>query len=132
MWVIRPQLFFQYTLRPLMSTKVRYSRSAEDIPLDLVFFSAFEDSRVRTTGTMGSNGVRKLYEHSFVSTLYVGTTWQGGRPSWTVRRGATLSVLPRRQLHLYHSLQVHSTTKACLRIRLCRRSRTCITQGQPC
>ncbi len=49
--------------------------------------------------------------------------------SWT---GITLSLLPQRQLHLYHSLQLHSTTKACLRIRLCRRSRTCVTQGQPC
>jgi hypothetical protein len=53
--------------------------------------------------------------------------WQGGRLSWT---GATLSLIPQRQLHLYHSLQVHCKTKACLRIRLCRRSRTCITQGQ--
>jgi hypothetical protein len=56
--------------------------------------------------------------------------WQGGRLSWT----GALSVLPQRQLHLYHSLQAHSTTrtKACLRIRVCRLSRTCITQGQPC
>ena len=45
---------------------------AEDIPLNLVFFSAFEDLLLRTTGTMESNGIRKLYELSPVPTLYVG------------------------------------------------------------
>ncbi len=46
----------------------------QDIALNLVFFSAFEDLRLRTTGTMESNGIRKLYEpsESPVPTLYVG------------------------------------------------------------
>ena len=44
----------------------------EDIALDLVFFSSFEDLRLNLTGTMESNGVRKLYEPSPVPTLYVG------------------------------------------------------------
>jgi hypothetical protein len=46
---------------------------AEDIPLKLVFFSAFEDLLLQTTGTMESNGIRKLYEPSPVPTLYVGS-----------------------------------------------------------
>ena len=50
----------------------RYNNSSEDIPLDLVFFSAFEDLLLRITGTMESRGVRKLYEPSPVPTLYVG------------------------------------------------------------
>ena len=36
------------------------------------FFSAVEDLHLRFTGTMESNGIRKLYEPSPVSTLYIG------------------------------------------------------------
>jgi hypothetical protein len=35
-----------------------YGRCPDDIPLDLVFFTAFEDLRLQMTGTMESNGVR--------------------------------------------------------------------------
>jgi hypothetical protein len=49
-----------------------HNKYAEDIALNLVFFSAFEDLGLRTTGTMESNGIRKLYEPSPVPTLYVG------------------------------------------------------------
>ena len=37
-----------------------------------MFFSAFEDLRLRFTGTIESNRIRKLYEPSPVPTLYVG------------------------------------------------------------
>ena len=37
-----------------------------------VFFSAFEDLLLHTSGTMETNGIRKLYEPSPVPTLYVG------------------------------------------------------------
>ena len=50
----------------------RYNNSSEDIHLDLLFFSAFEDLLLRITGTMERHGVRKLYEPSPVPTLYVG------------------------------------------------------------
>ncbi len=46
----------------------RHISGPEDISLDLVFFSAIEDLRLQTAGTMESNGVRKLDEPS----LYVG------------------------------------------------------------
>ena len=49
-----------------------YCRCPDDIPLDLVFFSSFEDLHLHLTGTMESHGVRKLYEPSPVPTLYVG------------------------------------------------------------
>ena len=55
-----------------MQPKGRYNCSPDDIDLDLVFFSAFEDLLLRTTGTEESNGIRKLYEPSPVLTLYVG------------------------------------------------------------
>ena len=71
-WIVRPQLFFSCTLRPPDATVDRYNHSADDIPIDLVFFSAFEDLRLLFTGTMESNGIRKLYEPSPVPTLYVG------------------------------------------------------------
>ena len=38
----------------------------------MVFISSFEDLRLHLTGTMESNGVRKLYKPSPVPTLYVG------------------------------------------------------------
>ena len=51
-----------------------HNKNPADIPLNLLFFSAFEDLRLRTTGTMESNGIRKLCEPSPgpVPTLYVG------------------------------------------------------------
>lgn len=73
MWIVRPQLFFTCTVRPPHATRGRHNKYAEDIPLNLVFFSAFEDLLLRTTGTMESNGIRKLYEPSPVPTLYVGS-----------------------------------------------------------
>ncbi len=72
LWIVRPQLFFQCTVRPLQARADGYGRCPDDIPLDLVIFSAFEDQRLQMTGTMESNGVRKLYEPSPVPTLYVG------------------------------------------------------------
>ena len=36
----------------------------EEITLNLAFFSAFEDLRLQTSGTMESNGIRKLYQPS--------------------------------------------------------------------
>ena len=87
MWVVRPQLFFTCTVRPPHATRGRHNKYAEDIALNLVFFSAFEDLGLRTTGTMESNGIRKLYEPSPVPTLYVGRVedindwlWNFGRP----------------------------------------------------
>ncbi len=59
-------------MRPLNATRCRYNRYSEDMALDLVFFSAFEDLHLRTSGTMESNGIRKLYEPSPIPTLYVG------------------------------------------------------------
>jgi len=79
MWIVRPQLYFSCTLRPLNAAVDRYNNSSEDIPLDLVFFSAFEDLLLRITGTMERKGVR-IDSESFMSprlpspvpTLYVG------------------------------------------------------------
>ena len=71
-WIVRPQLFFQCTVRPLNAVKGRYNRYSDEITLDLVFFSPFEDLHLQTSGTMETNGIRKLYEPSPVPTLYVG------------------------------------------------------------
>jgi hypothetical protein len=50
----------------------RFNRSDEDIPLDLVFFSPFEELRLRTAGIIESKGIHRVYEPSPVPTLYVG------------------------------------------------------------
>ena len=50
----------------------RFNRSDEDIQLDLVFFSPFEELRLRTAGIIESNGIHRVYEPSPVPTLYVG------------------------------------------------------------
>jgi hypothetical protein len=72
MWIVRPQLFFSCTVRPLTARVDCYNNSPDDIPLDLFFLSAFEDLHLQFTGTMESNRIRKLYEPSPVPTLYVG------------------------------------------------------------
>jgi len=74
MWIVRPRLFFHCTLRPIGARTVagRWNRSDEDIQLDLVFFSAFEDLCLRTAGTMEANGIKKVYEPSPLPILYVG------------------------------------------------------------
>ena len=61
MSIVSPQLFFSCTLRPLTAKVDRYNHSPDDIPLDMVFFSAFEDLHLRFSGTMESNGIRKPY-----------------------------------------------------------------------
>ncbi len=55
MWFVRPQLFFHCTLRPIGTAADRFNRSDEDIPLDLVFFSPFEELRLKTAGIMERN-----------------------------------------------------------------------------
>ncbi len=74
MWLVRPELFFHCTLRPIGTAAGRFNSysSDEDIPLDLVFFSPFEELRLRTAGIMESKGIRRVYEPSPVPTLYVG------------------------------------------------------------
>jgi hypothetical protein len=38
-----------------------YNRCDEDIPLDLFFFSAVEELRLRTAGIMESKGIHRVY-----------------------------------------------------------------------
>ncbi len=61
MWFVRPQLFFHCMLRPIGTAAGSYNSSVEDIPLDLVFFSPFEELRLRTAGIMESKGIHRVY-----------------------------------------------------------------------
>ncbi len=72
MWFVLPQLFFHCTLRPIVTAAGRYNRSDEDIQLDVIFFSLFEQLRLRTARIMESKGIHRVYEPSPVPTLYVG------------------------------------------------------------
>ena len=54
---------------------------------------------------------------------------QRTRPSWA---GASLSLLSSWKCHVYHSIQVRSTTETGLRIRVRWRRKPGIAQGQPC
>ncbi len=54
MWFVRPQLFFHCTLRPIGARVGDRNSCDEDIPLDLIFFSPFEELRLRTAGIMES------------------------------------------------------------------------------
>ena len=67
----KPTLFLSYTYSMLVISQLYYVHIPDDIPLALVFFSAFEDLCLQMTGTMESNWVRKLYEPSPIP-LYVG------------------------------------------------------------
>ena len=72
MWFVRPQLFFHCTLRPIGARVGGHNRCDEDIPLDLIFFSPFEELCLRTAGFMESKEIHRVYEPSPVPTLYVG------------------------------------------------------------
>jgi hypothetical protein len=72
MWFVRPQLFFHCTLRPIGTAADSFNRSDEDILLNLIFFSPFEEPRLKTAGIMESKGIHRVYEPSPVPTLYVG------------------------------------------------------------
>ena len=72
MWFVRPQLFFHCKLCPIGARVGGHNRCDEDIPLDLVFFSPFEELRLRTAGIMESRGIHRVYKPSPVPTLYVG------------------------------------------------------------
>ncbi len=61
MWFVCPQLFFHCTLRPIGTVAGSYKSSDEDIQLYLVFFSPFEELRLRTAGIMESKGVHRVY-----------------------------------------------------------------------
>jgi hypothetical protein len=61
MWFVRPQLFFHCTLRLIGAVAGRFNRSDEDIPLDLIFFSPFEELRLRTVGIMELKGIHRVY-----------------------------------------------------------------------
>jgi hypothetical protein len=128
-------IFFRCTLRPVNETKGRYNRYSEDIDVDLFFFSAFEDFRLHSSGTMVTNGIRKLFEpsESPAGTCPDSIRWQDSRPLGS-GAGATLSVLSSWQRHLYHSKQVRCSTEPGLRIRVpvCRRRKPGIAQWQPC
>jgi hypothetical protein len=49
-----------------------YNCSDEDIQLELVCFSPFEELRLRTAGIMEWKGIHRVYKPSPVPTLYVG------------------------------------------------------------
>ena len=71
MWIVRPQLFFSCTLRPLNANKRDcYNSCQENIPLDLVFFSACEDLRLLAQWSQMALG--SCMNPLLPPTLYVG------------------------------------------------------------
>ncbi len=63
---------FHCTLRPKGTVAGSFNCSDKDIQLDLIFFSPFEEIRLRNAGIMESKGINRVYEPSPVPTLYVG------------------------------------------------------------
>jgi hypothetical protein len=64
--------FFHCRLCPIGTVAGSINCSDEDIPLDLIFFSPFEELCLRTAGIMESKEIHRVYEPSPVPTLYVG------------------------------------------------------------
>ena len=65
-WVVRPQLFFSCHLRPKRGRQRKspnYTYGADDIQVQLVFYSTFEPVVLPGGGTMEAVGVQKLYQH---------------------------------------------------------------------
>jgi hypothetical protein len=72
MWIVCPQLFFHCTLRPIGAVTGLFNPSDDDIQLELIFFSPFEELRLKAAGLMESKGIHRVYEPSTVPALYVG------------------------------------------------------------
>jgi len=74
-WIARPQLYFTCHLRPAngRQPKARHTYGKDDIPVELVFFSTFEELALSGSDPMKSRGVAKYYEPSPTPTLYVGS-----------------------------------------------------------
>ena len=73
-WASRPQLFFTCHLRPKdgrMPKTGRHKTGPDDVKVDLVFFSTFEELQLPIKGPMEDAGVVKLYEPSPTPCLYV-------------------------------------------------------------
>ena len=64
--------FSHCTLCPIGTGGGSINRSDEDIQLYRIFFSPFEELRLRTAGIIESKGIHRVYEPSPVPTLYVG------------------------------------------------------------
>jgi hypothetical protein len=61
MCFVRPQLFFHCTPRPIGTVAGSYNRSDEHILLYLVFFSPYEQLRLKTAGIMESKEIHRVY-----------------------------------------------------------------------
>ena len=63
-WIARPQLYFTCHLRPANGRQPKASRTygEDDIPVELVFFSTFEELALSGSDPMKSHGVAKYYE----------------------------------------------------------------------
>ena len=73
-WYARPQLLFTCYLRPKHGRAPKnpnYRYGPDDIHKHLVFFSTFEELKLRISGPMERAGVTKLYEPSPTPCLYV-------------------------------------------------------------
>jgi hypothetical protein len=73
-WIVCPQLYFTCHLRPTngRQPKARHTYGEDDISVELVFFSTFEELALPGSGPMESSGVQKYYEPSPTPILYVG------------------------------------------------------------
>ena len=72
-WYARPQLFFTCQLRPKGGRVPlrNYKKGPDDLLLNFVFFSTFEELSLPIKGPMEGAGVVKLYEPSPTPCLYV-------------------------------------------------------------
>jgi hypothetical protein len=74
-WIARPQLFFTCFLRPADGRPPKRTIDTygpDDMRVDLVLFSTFEDLDLPGSGPMEARGVRKYYDPSPTPILYVG------------------------------------------------------------
>ncbi len=61
MLVGRPQLIYHCTLRPIGDRVGGHNSCNEEIELDLVFFSPYEELCLRTARIMESKGIHRVY-----------------------------------------------------------------------
>ena len=108
-WIARPQLFFTCFLRPADGRPPKRTIDTygpDDMRVDLVLFSTFEDLDLPGSGPMEARGVRKYYDPSPTPILYVGpiANMLGRVPLMPLfLHGNSTPTIPHRLRHLQRS-----------------------------
>ena len=113
----RPQLFFNCYMRPAggrLPKKANNTYGTDNILVDLIFFSTFEDLDLSCFCPMEANQVHKLYEPLPTPVLYVGpvNNLLGRLPLETLHQPSHINSVTSSTANFHTAVQMLSTSQA--------------------